>query len=396
MTMQGDGALKDWLKDTGRDIGKMVGTHLKKAAKDKAISYAQEQLGLGLADELGMAAKSVASKSAAHALDKVGDVTDVASAKAAAKSVGDVAKNEGLSQLTNLAGKYFGGAGTPEQAVKACAYNVSTLRRIVTKFRRDLNSMSVDEFLRIHATIGLATGTIGLKKNKPFNERIGTYMEYLAKGPRQGGYSMKEKRDMVRRLKKKFHSKPVSKMDRENLVRMIYGVAYDLSIDWVPYFEGEPQARRIPKSCAKSTGPGSVRHTEAGVLPSKGPKRAPNAYAKFVKEMMASYQFPSGTSQTDKMKIISREWRSQKENILDEEHYQAVDREDRIEARRKRRAANPGAKNRLKKGHKIAKKSADDDLELTRAETLLGPPGSLRSKVPVRQVGKQKRRILDD
>ena len=90
--MQGDGALKDWLKDTGRDIGKMVGTHLKKAAKDKAISYAQEQLGLGLADELGMAAKSVASKSMTHALDKVGDVTDVASAKAAAKSVGDVAK----------------------------------------------------------------------------------------------------------------------------------------------------------------------------------------------------------------------------------------------------------------------------------------------------------------
>ena len=171
---------------------------------------------------------------------------------------------------------------------------------------------------------------------------------------------------------------------------------YDLSINWEPYFEGEPQARRIPKSCAKSTGPGSVRHTEAGVLPSKGPKRAPNAYAKFVKEMMASYQFPSGTSQTDKMKIISREWRSQKENILDEEHYQAVDREDRIEARRKRRAANPGAKKRLKKGHKIAKRGADDDLELTRAETLLGPPGSLRSKVPVRQVGKQKRRILDD
>ena len=60
-----------------------------------------------------MAAKSVASKSTAHALDKAGDVTDVASAKAAAKSVGDVAKKEGLNQLTNLAGKYFGGAGTP-------------------------------------------------------------------------------------------------------------------------------------------------------------------------------------------------------------------------------------------------------------------------------------------
>ena len=111
---------------------------------------------------------------------------------------------------------------------------------------------------------------------------------------------------------------------------------------------------------------------------------------------MASYKFPSGTSQTDKMKIISREWRDQKENILNEEHYQAVDREDRIEARRKRRAANPGAKNRLKKGHKIAKKGADDDLDLTRSDTLPGPLGSLRSKIPVQQVGKQRRRMLED
>ena len=363
MTMQGDGELQDWLKDTGRDIGKMVGEHLKKAAKDKAVSYAQEQLGLGLADELGMAAKAVASKSASHALDKAGDVTDGASAKAAAKSVGEVAKQEGLSQLKNLAGKYFGGAGTPEQAVKACAYNVTVLRRIVTKFRRDLNSMSVDEFLRIHATIGLATNTIGLKKNKPFNERIGTYMEYLAKGPRQGGYSMKEKRDMVRRLKKKFHSKPVSKMNRENLVRMIYGVAYDLSIDWTPYFEGMPQARRIPKSCAKAVGPGSVRHTEAGVLPSKGPKRAPNAYAKFVREMMSSFNFPSGTSQTDKMKIISKEWRKEKTSVLDEEAAVERDREDRIDARKKRREM--GARKRLKgRDKRIPRRGEDDDLDL--------------------------------
>ena len=66
----------------------MVGDHLKKVAKDKALSFAQEQLGLGLADELGDAAKAVASKSVSHALDKAGDVKDVSSAKAAAKSVG--------------------------------------------------------------------------------------------------------------------------------------------------------------------------------------------------------------------------------------------------------------------------------------------------------------------
>ena len=82
--MQGEGELKDWLHETGKDIGKMVGDHLKKTAKDKAVSYAQEQLGLGLADALGMAATSVAKKSAAHALEQAGDVHDAASAKAAA------------------------------------------------------------------------------------------------------------------------------------------------------------------------------------------------------------------------------------------------------------------------------------------------------------------------
>ena len=66
------------------------------------------------------------------------------------------------------------------------------------------------------------------------------------------------------------------------------------------------------------------------------------------------------------------------------------------EARRKRSAANPGAKNRLKKGHKIAKRGADDDIDLTQEETMRGPPGALRSKIPTQKVGKQRRRILDD
>ena len=64
--MQGDGELKDWLHQTGKDIGKMVGSHLKKAAKDKLVEYAQEHLGSGIADELGVAAKAVATNLAAH------------------------------------------------------------------------------------------------------------------------------------------------------------------------------------------------------------------------------------------------------------------------------------------------------------------------------------------
>jgi hypothetical protein len=100
--------------------------------------------------------------------------------------------------------------------------------------------------------------------------------------------------------------------------------------------------------------------------------------------------------QKQKMREVSKLWAKEKESIMNEEHFQQVDFEDRIEARRKRRAANPGAKNRLKKGHKIAKKGADDDLDLTRLDTLPGPPGSLRSKIPVQQVGKQRRRMLED
>ena len=124
--MEGDGELKDWLHETGKDIGKMVGKHLKDAAKDKAVEMAQQHLGEGLADELGIAAKSVAKKSAAHALDKAGDVHDVASAKAAAKSVGDVATKEGISQLGNLANKYFGGSARVAQVDRSKALRTDT------------------------------------------------------------------------------------------------------------------------------------------------------------------------------------------------------------------------------------------------------------------------------
>ena len=79
---------------------------------------------------------------------------------------------------------------------------------------------------------------------------------------------------------------------------------------------------------------------------------------------------------------------------------QDLEREDRIEARRNQRSINPGARRRLKKkAHKIPKRGdpdSDDDIDLTRADTLPGPPGNLRSKVPVQQVGKQRRRMIED
>ena len=216
--MQGDGELQDWLHETGKDIRKMVGTHLKKAAKEKAVSYAQEQLGLGLADELGMAAKSVAKTSVSHALAQAGSVTDAASAKAAARSVGQAAKTEGISQLSKLAGKYFGGAGTPAQAVRVCAYNVTTLRKIVVQSRRELSSMSPSEFLRIHAKVGLKSGVIRISSKRPMNERLSIFVEAAAATARRGGYSAAEKRKLVGRLRKHFHGTPPSKMSRDQLI----------------------------------------------------------------------------------------------------------------------------------------------------------------------------------
>ena len=57
-----DSALKSWLQDTGRDIARAVGSELKSQAKDKAVSLAKEQLGLGLADELKSLASDVGSE----------------------------------------------------------------------------------------------------------------------------------------------------------------------------------------------------------------------------------------------------------------------------------------------------------------------------------------------
>ena len=54
-----DTALKSWLQETGRDIARAVGSELKNQAKDKAVSLANEQLGLGLADELHELARDV-------------------------------------------------------------------------------------------------------------------------------------------------------------------------------------------------------------------------------------------------------------------------------------------------------------------------------------------------
>ena len=333
-----DSALKSWLQDTGRDIARAVGSELKSQAKDKAVSLAKEQLGLGLADELKSLASDVGSE-----------------LKGAAK---EKAMSMAKDKLEELATQYFGGAGK-EQAVRVCAYTVTTLRKIVTAMRRDLNKLSPSEFLRIHAVVALENNIVTLKKGKPMNERLDLFLGYLARSARSGGYSAKEKRELVKRIKKRIHGRPVGQMPREGLVEYIYDTAKHLSIDWTGYFEQQPEARRVRKGCYKMTGPGEVDYEK----PKPRAKRPLSAYNKFVQEMLKTYQFPGDMDQKDKMREVSKLWAAEKESILNEEHFQAVDREDRIEARKN--ARHMGQKRRLKgRDRKVPKKGADDDLML--------------------------------
>ena len=234
--MEGNGHISDWLHNTGREIGKAVGSELKGAARDKAVSYAQEMLGRGIADELGMAAQSVGRTALGSAASQIGNVRDTDSAKRAAASVGRAAASEGASQLAGLAGKYFGGAGTPEQAVKACAYTLASLRKIVTAYRRDLSKMSVNDFLAAHVERALASRIVKFSKKKDSAQQMNEFVEGIYEAPKDGGYSMAEKRKLVSRIRKALHP-PVSSMNRNQIVQYIYGTALEQNVVWEPYFE---------------------------------------------------------------------------------------------------------------------------------------------------------------
>eukprot|EP01043_Picozoa_sp_COSAG02_P025226 COSAG02_NODE_1410_length_12758_cov_67.963504_3_plen_534_part_00 len=357
-TMSAKDEIREFLKSTGRDVGRAVGDHLAGMAKDRAVAYVQGLIGEGLQDELGAVASSVGRAGLASALTQLGNVRDTTSAKRAAGSVGRAIVDEGGSQLVKLAQRHFGGSGTPEQAVKVCAYTLASLRKIVTAFRRAQSKMPVNDFLMGHAERALAQNVIGLKKNQDLGTRLRLFTEAVHEPPSRGGYSMAEKRKLVTRVRKAFYP-PVSSMSRLDIIQMIYALAKDQNVNWEPFFEQATEKRRIPKGCYKMRGPGNVDYEP----PKPRKKRAPSAFNKFVKEHMLTYQFPSHFSQTDKMKEIGKLWRQEKTSILDEEHAQEVEREDRIEARKK--ARQMGARKRLKgRDKRVPKKGADDDLML--------------------------------
>ena len=131
-----------------------------------------------------------------------------------------------------------------------------------------------------------------------------------------------------------------------------------MNVDWIPFFDTFAESKRIRKGCRRKAGPGEVEYDAT-----PGKKRPASAYNKFVREMMLTYDFDSGTSQKNKMKEIGKLWATEKLSILDEEHFADVDEEDRAAALARQQKQGLVYK-KLKKKKKIPKKSDDVDLEL--------------------------------
>jgi len=355
-------------------------------AKDRAVAFVQDLVGDGLEEELSTAASSVGRAGLSSALTQLGGVRDVSSAKRAAGSVGKAAAHEGAAQLAKLAQRHFGGAGTAEQGVKVCAYSLASLRKIITAFRRDQAKIPVNDFLMAHAELALSQRIVKLRASN-LAERLHRFTDAVGEPPRNGGYTMAEKRKLVTRIRKAFYP-PVSSMSRLHIVQMIYALAKEQGVNWEPYFEKAIEKKRVPKGCYRMRGPGTVDYE----APKPRKKRAPSAFNRFVQEHMLTYQFPAHFSQTDKMKEIGKLWRQEKTNILDEEHAQDVNREDRIDARKKRR--EKGEKKRLKgRDRKIPRRGADDDLSVD--EPNRGPPGVRQSR-GIKRIGNKNRVMLSD
>eukprot|EP01047_Picozoa_sp_COSAG01_P025888 COSAG01_NODE_1650_length_9626_cov_46.037367_10_plen_434_part_00 len=341
--MDGDG-IGHWLKESGKEVAKHVGTHLLKEFGKHAVSAAQEMLGQGIMDELKKSAKAVGA-SALGNLD-LKSIDSKQSAKAAAKSAGKAAAKEGVNQLSKLASKYFGGAGTSEQAVKVCAYTLSTLRKIITAKRRQVAGLSVNDYLGMHAHRIL-------KPDK--QHQIPEFHEHLKKKPSKGGMTMKKKRKFVSIIKSKLHP-PVGKLSRKMAVEYIFGTARELGWDWESFFENAPERKRVPKGCYSMTGPGVGKASATDVLTYR-PKRKRGAsdYNTFIKSLLDDPKFQPGVPHGGKHGRFARAasmWKKEKAK-------RGV-AEESAQRGRDFRARNPG---RIPKKRKRAPPPEDSDEE---------------------------------
>ena len=248
-TMEGDG-LSDWLKQTGREVARAAGSELKAVAKDRAAQYARSLIGEGLKEALGDAAGAVG------------------------KAAVDEANRQGKHGAKALISKYFGGEGIG----RPCSYTIGDLRKAVTAARRanhitgPANKERLMEIGEQHADI---PGKGGDRIRK-------AYME-------QGSArrTVSDLRDMRQEIKSMFHP-PVSRMDKNALIRYVYMTAKHLGWKWAQ-LEGLAPSRRQPKGCRSSKAPGRLEE------PPATKKRAPSEYNKFIQRHMASN--PGGTVQ---------------------------------------------------------------------------------------------------
>ena len=270
MDMSGDGH-SNWLKQTGVEVAKQVGDHLKEHFKTLAVSKAKDYLGQGIMDGLKEAGKAVGKAALKHAVSKAGDVKDTASAKAAAKSTGQAALSEGKKQFASLINKHFGGALDPDAAVRTCMYTLPELRKAITDFRRDLQGVSHDEYLDAHAHMLVKTAIVPGKSEA---EKTREYKERLP------GMSKRAKLKDRAMIKKRLHP-AVSKMNRKRCVEYIYGTALEMGIDWSKYLDRRSPKSKIPKRCLVKEGQSGEKYRRVDHV-----KKAPSDYNEFMRQKL--------------------------------------------------------------------------------------------------------------
>ena len=262
----------DWLKQTGVEIAKAVGIHLKDHFKGMAVKKAKQYLGEGIAAGLKDAGLAVGQAALKHAVSKVGTVKDKASAKAAAKSTGHAALSEGKKQFASLINKHFGGALDPEDAVRTCAYSLPELRKAITDFRRELQGIGHDKYLDMHAH---RLVKLAITPGKADDEKT---REYKARIPGMSKRSKLKDRAMI---KKALHP-AVSRMNRKRCVEYVYGTSLELGIDWGEYFDKRTMKEKPSKRCETRFGQAGEKYRRVGHV-----KRAPSEYNEFMRQKLS-------------------------------------------------------------------------------------------------------------
>ena len=254
-TMEGEGKLKDWLKQTGREVARAAGDELKSVAKDRAADYAKSLIGMGLKEELGSAAKAVGTA----ALDE--------------------AKKHGKHAAKKLISKYFGIGGSG--IARPCSLKVTDLRKAITKARRNNFVTGPAKKSQLLAMV--------LKHSEGIDDKRTQAARKILRD-RGSKIDVVTLRDLRSTLKIYFHA-PASQMSRDQVIKYIYFTAATLGWKWTE-LDGIPQRKRVADACAASAEPAHGRAIEPSALQTTQPRKQKSGrklsnYNKFVKQYMA-------------------------------------------------------------------------------------------------------------